>query len=277
MEEYRSTLQMFIEAGYEFLRLDEFPALSSASDRKLVMIRHDIDSDVAIAKQMWKIERELDVVSSWYFRRTTFDWSFMRDILKSGAEVSYHFEEIADYCKRQRTANAGFVRGNLEVIRDLLVANIKKIEEQLGSRLSTVAAHGDFMNRKIGIPNQVLVDQRVRDQTGLTAEAYDSTIEGNLDCRISDKCYPTLWTRAPAQAISEGSRRVLILVHTRWWGRAPVTRTLDWALRVAEEAYSWTFSTKGSLGTSTCSSPLVQRGHVRMNCSARLQEPTHSA
>ena len=36
--------------------------------------------------------------------------------------------------------------------------------------------------------------------------------------------YPYFWKIDPKDAIKENSRKVLILVHTRWWDKAPLER-----------------------------------------------------
>jgi hypothetical protein len=64
--------------------------------------RHDIDSDLRTARKMFALEVKHGVQASYYFRLSTLDYGFMRDIEAAGGEASYHYEEVATYAKRHR-------------------------------------------------------------------------------------------------------------------------------------------------------------------------------
>jgi hypothetical protein len=65
------------------------------------LLRHEIaiDSDLKTARAMFDLERKLDIRSSYYFRLSTGDIPFMRELEAEGSEAGYHYEEIATFAK----------------------------------------------------------------------------------------------------------------------------------------------------------------------------------
>ena len=64
-------------------------------------------------------------------------------------------------------------------------------------------------------------------------EAYDEKIEGKLDARISDDFGPKYWKpQIPEEIINDNN--ILILVHTRYWDKAPIERFKEDFCRLIE-------------------------------------------
>lgn len=102
------------------------------SDKKYIFIRHDIDSDIKIARRMFEIEKKLNVKSTFNFRLCTMDKKLIYDILEYGSEVGYHYEEIAQYCKDNRNISRRFVEENLKkykkyLLKTYIILNMKII------------------------------------------------------------------------------------------------------------------------------------------------------
>ena len=222
--EYRAFLSAAKDQGYEFIcHRDTVKWPSSHSDR-LFFLRHDIDTDASIAGKMFSIERELGVRSTYYFRRCTADVTLMHKIAESGSEVGYHFEEISDYAKKHGLKTRDAVMASMDPIRMQFLENFRRFESAVGAKILTIAAHGDWINRKLGIPNQELLDLNIRNETGIILEAYDEVLNGRFDFRTSDS-RPDFWgAGSPNNAISMNRKAVLVLVHPRQWQRAPSAR-----------------------------------------------------
>lgn len=47
--------------------------------------------------------------------------------------------------------------------------------------------------------------------------------------------YPKFWKKDPKRAIKENKQRVLVLVHTKWWNKAPLERLKLDLLRILEK------------------------------------------
>ena len=224
LREYELLLSLALSAGYETLPLAEFAARPVVGGRVLLM-RHDIDSDIATATRMWRIEQRLGVRGTWFFRLSTWDDALLDEIARAGSEVGYHYEELATLALRRGASSGDAARALVGEARDLLRANTRALRDRSGLPLTTFASHGDFANRRTGVANTVLLDDSgFRDELGVELEAYDASLTSRFDARSSDRGYPQLWVPAdPAAAIRAGAGVIEILVHTRPWGAAPLS------------------------------------------------------
>jgi len=222
--DYRAFLSAAKDAGYQFICHRDTVSALGGRDERLFFLRHDIDTDASIAGRMFAIEQDLGVSSSYYFRLCTADIPLMREIADSGCEVGYHYEEIADYAKEHGLKTREAVLKSMDAIRMRFLGNFRALESEVGRKILTIAAHGDWINRKLGIPNQELVDENIRQATGIVLEAYDAVLNGRFDFRTSD-ANPDFWGSAsPAEGISLSRRAILVLVHPRQWQRSPGAR-----------------------------------------------------
>src|SRR5262249_30731149 len=138
---------------------------------KLLVLRHDVDTDCATARCMWRIERPLGIRSSYYFRLSTLDIPFMREIERDGGEASYHYEELATFAKRTRSTNPADVLANLALIRKSFQRNLTRLRKRSGLPITIVASHGDFANRKLSLCNWlILQDHAFRDEVNVELE-----------------------------------------------------------------------------------------------------------
>ncbi|MEG1529111.1 MAG: hypothetical protein RR405_02055, partial [Clostridia bacterium] len=95
--EYKSILMRAKSFGFQFNRVCDFGLEEYINTDKTVILRHDIDTDVHIARKMFEIEKELSIKSTYYFRLSTMNLKFIKELIAYGNEVSYHFEEISTY------------------------------------------------------------------------------------------------------------------------------------------------------------------------------------
>lgn len=222
--EYKSVLESFLQHGFQFVCVKDFGTPEIEKHQKIICIRHDIDSDIKIAEKMFHIERELGITSTYYFRLSTMEPALINKIKDYGCEIGYHYEEIASYAKKAKIKDPGEIRRNMPAIRKQFAQNVKKFEKQTDIKLESVASHGDFVNRRLGIPNKELITGRILQGLGIRWEAYDA--EEGLDFRLADRIYPEYFgPQTPQEIVSvEKYKKGLVLVHPRQWDKAPVTR-----------------------------------------------------
>src|SRR5262249_27513079 len=127
---------------------------------KCLILRHDVDTDVATAEQMWRAETKLGCISSYYFRLSTFTPALMREMHHAGFEASYHYEEIAAVAKSSGLTTAAQVRAALPVIRNLFRINLSSLRSRTGLPMTSVASHGDFVNRRLAISNTTILEDQ---------------------------------------------------------------------------------------------------------------------
>ena len=113
LREYEALLVKSAQAGYRQMSVRAFyramrqgsggleRGLDRTLDRVLVH-RHDIDSDLRTARKMFDLEVKHGVGASYYFRLSTLDYGFMHAIEAAGSEAGYHYEEVATFAKRHR-------------------------------------------------------------------------------------------------------------------------------------------------------------------------------
>jgi hypothetical protein len=227
-----------LDHGYEAMTLSAFAQMAlaqpPATDDRILLLRHDIDSNLPRARRMWEIERELGVVGSYFFRRCTWDVDFMRELSSAGNEVGYHYEELATVVKEQGAATAAEARALLDVARTRLRVTVGELRASSGLALETFAAHGDFASRAVRVSNvEVLADPGARAEIGVRHEAYD--VELHASARSSDGAPPRGWRpEDPMDAIRRGERVVAVLLHPRSWGGAPAANARGDLLRLRE-------------------------------------------
>jgi hypothetical protein len=221
LREYELLLSVALSAGYETLPLGEFARHETTADRVL-LLRHDIDSDLATAARMWRIEQRLGVRGTWFFRLSTWDDDLIAEIAGGGSEVGYHYEELAALALRDGARTREAALALVDEARDLLRVNTAAVRRRSGLPLTTFASHGDFANRQTGVANTALLDdQALRAELDVRVEAYDESVTARFDARASDRGYPQLWVPAdPLEALRAGAGVIEILVHTRPWGAA---------------------------------------------------------
>lgn len=144
LKEYEAILQEALHRQYNICSIEQFwnnyQAGKCSNHSKYLILRHDIDTDVSTAKEMFGIERSLGVNASYYFRLTTLDIHFMNVIHNYGSEASYHYEEIAAYAKTNHMTNPQEIYSNLREIQDLFEKNLGKLRNITGLPMNIVAS-----------------------------------------------------------------------------------------------------------------------------------------
>lgn len=237
--EYETLLLEAQQAGYRQLSVRTFyrrMQKGKGQVDKVLVHRHDIDSDVRTARKMFALEVKHGVSASYYFRLSTLDVGFMRDIEAAGGEASYHYEEVASYAKRHRLRRADDVRARFPEIREEFERNFLRIREQLGMPMATVASHGDFANRRLNVINhELLCDPGLRERCGIECESYDSELLRHFDLYISDQPYPVYYVPlSPFEALRR-HERICFLTHPVQWETNWLENTRCNMVRLAEE------------------------------------------
>ena len=240
LAEYRETLRHFVNQGYRFLTIDSYAshlaqgALPSLGP--VAILRQDVDTDVATARAMWRIEQELDIQASRYFRLSTFDAQLMRQIASAGGEASYHFEEMSTFAKRHRIKSAVELRGQAQEVIPRFEENLNRMRAATGLAMRTVASHGDFVNRRLGVYNhELLACRTVRQRFGIAHEVYDPELAAPIEARFCDRPYHQKWDAGDPKSINVADAKVVyLLVHPRHWRANPVCNLADDVGRIWE-------------------------------------------
>ncbi|MFL6658442.1 MAG: hypothetical protein ACJ8GW_10250 [Massilia sp.] len=235
---YERLLQAAADQGYRQLSVRDFLRPTRAATRTLVH-RHDIDSDVRTAAKMFAIEAKIGITASYYFRLSTLDFGLMRDIEAYGSEASYHYEEAASYAKAQRIRSASVLRSRFPLIREQFAHNLSHIESTLERKLTTVASHGDFANRRLQVYNhELLADPALRLRCGIVCETYDADLLEKFDQYISDRPYPQHFHPISPRTALGRFHSICLLTHPVQW-ETNWRETTRCNVRRAAEGLAW--------------------------------------
>ena len=217
--EYEKIIVKAIESGYKIVSLIDYYGNFLEKDEKVIILRHDIDTDPKGARNFFEIEKRFGVKASYYFRLNTLDYKFMDEIKAYGSEVGYHYEELATYCKRNGIRGASELgEKDYENIYNEFVNNFK--DRFKDYNIKSIASHGDFYNRKIKVPNYRIFELYNYADLGISIEAYDEKLLKSFDKYVSDARLKPYWKDGYSMfdAINEGQRKVLFLSHPANWG-----------------------------------------------------------
>jgi hypothetical protein len=239
LNEYEKIITSSISLGYTHITLrDYYTALDNnqlTKKKKYFIHRHDIDTDIRTTKKMFEIEKKHNIQTTYYFRLSTITPNLMHEIEQFGSEASYHFEEIASYCKRNKLTSRKKALDEIEKIKNEFSHNFKKLESDLGYKFETVDSHGDFFNRKLNlINNEITNDYNLRQSLGINCEAYDSNLHDSFDAYISDKPYPKYYSPENIFDVIGKADVICMLTHPRQWETNFWVNTKDNILRFIE-------------------------------------------
>lgn len=236
---YEALLDEARAQGYRQMSVRAFfdAAKANAAPARVLVHRHDIDSDLRTARKLFAIESRYGAHASYYFRLSTLDFGFMREIEAAGSEASYHYEEVASFAKLHRLREAAAVRARFPEIRAQFAANFTRIENELATKLRTVASHGDFANRRLNVINhELLRDAALRERCGIACEAYDEQLLRHFDLYLADRPYPQyFYPMSPFSALGR-YQRICFLTHPVQWETNWIASTRCNVRRLIEEA-----------------------------------------
>jgi hypothetical protein len=140
LKTYRLYLGELLRNNYSFLRFDEYIGNSNLPS-VYCLVRHDVDRLPQRALDMAKVEKEMGVKSTYYFRikDSSFDPQIMKQIADLGHEIGYHYESLSD------------TNGDIPLAVKDFEGNLKKYREL--AAIKTCSMHGrpfkPFDNRDI--------------------------------------------------------------------------------------------------------------------------------
>lgn len=116
LKKYRELLTSFRNAGYSFVSVEQF--LNEEPKGKVIILRHDVDELAENAMAMAKVEKNLGITATYYFRKVkqSDKPSIIREMAHMGVEIGYHYEDLSKAEGDMDVAMESF-RRNLEYFR----------------------------------------------------------------------------------------------------------------------------------------------------------------
>ena len=225
IKEYNQIIKIALEKNYEVISLRDYIENNFDSNKKIFILRHDVDHYSNGTKMMFEVEKKYSVTSSFYFRNSTYEANLMKEIENYGSEASLHFEPIADFVKANHIKN----KEELYSFNDweqkclnILQANLQRYRNLLDIPCITIASHGEYENTLVETPNNYLTeDTKTYDFLDIKLEAYNKDFINKVTCYISD--VPIEINRgyrygiSPLEAIKQEEKMILFLTHPNHW------------------------------------------------------------
>lgn len=125
LKSYSTYLKAIKASGTPFYRFDAIMGVPE-QPKSFCLVRHDVDRKPQNALAMAQLEKDLGVVSTYYFRKkpSTFKPSIIQKIEAMGHEIGYHYESLSDARGDMDKAVALFER-DLAAFRE--IATIKTV------------------------------------------------------------------------------------------------------------------------------------------------------
>jgi hypothetical protein len=221
LDEYRKILDLAINHDYFITSLSDWYEHDFYQDKKVLILRHDVDYNPHAAYKMFKIEKERNVMSTFYFRWSTVDMKVISALVANGFEVSLHYETLATFCRAKKIQIGKQITDEiLTECRSLLTDEVKKFEMNY-IKPKTLCSHGERINMKLGIPNHALMTDKSYKNLGIYFETYDPEILQRFTAYISDASIKAgqkwKYGKTPAEEIQAGSKCICLLTHPHHW------------------------------------------------------------
>lgn len=112
LKKYSILLSSLISAGYDFQTFQNF---LKAPNRKVIILRHDVDLLPENSLRFAKIQHEFGISGTYYFRAVPESWheGIIMDIAAMGHEIGYHYETMDTASSKVKGKGAKYSHDNL--------------------------------------------------------------------------------------------------------------------------------------------------------------------
>ena len=182
---YKSLIEALKEQNYHFLTVEEYfnrfvsqsPSrkIDTQPTRPLAILRHDVDRKPENSLRMAKLEAELGVKATYYFRTIpkTFKPKIIKQIFDLGHEIGYHYENLCDAevqkkkGKRKKNKDSDFNSDLFDLAIMDFERNLSKLQEIVP--IKNIAMHGRPTSK---MDSRKLWDKFDYRDYGITSEPY---------------------------------------------------------------------------------------------------------
>ncbi len=219
IKKYHQLLITLRDNGYEFITFEEY--CNGLRKPKFVILRHDVDEMADNALEIARVENELNVVSTFFFRivKQSNRPEIIQKIVSLGHQIGYHYEDLAMANGDEKLAYSNFQK-NLAYFRKF-------------APIKTICMHGSSMSE---FDNRSLWQTYDYKDDGIVGEPYLSTNFSEV-FYLTDTGYCwdgfdlAVWDKVPntfnlsfhttddiIKAVNNGELpdQIMILAHTLW-------------------------------------------------------------
>ncbi|MDE6600750.1 MAG: hypothetical protein K2K90_01025 [Lachnospiraceae bacterium] len=205
---YRYILEQLLKE-YEFSKYDYEKIFS---DKKIVLLRHDLDTSLLRAVRLAEIEKEYQIQSTYfiYLQSTGYNifeagqYKAVMDIMDKGHEIGLHFDYgFCKQCRNMKTRNE---------IEQCAVEEKELLEKLFGIKIRVMSFHNPVFNNILSIQDDYFAGM---------INAYSKTISEN--CKYCSDSYGYWKYDRLMTVMEELHDKLQILLHPEWWTPTPMS------------------------------------------------------
>ncbi len=144
LEKYTELLKSLINNGYNFIPVRDATETQN-QPQKLVILRHDVDLHPERSETTARIEAELDIKGTYYFRIVpkSLDEEIIKRIDGLGHEIGYHYEELG--LLSNQLSNKKPLNQSIELAFQGFIVNLNKLRNL--TQIKTICMHGSPLSK----------------------------------------------------------------------------------------------------------------------------------
>jgi hypothetical protein len=154
---YQQLLEALQKQNYQFLTVEEYfsdsHSVSPSQNPSLVLLRHDVDRKPENSLKMARLESELGIKATYYFRTIpqTLKPDIIKQIAELGHEIGYHYENLTTANSRMKNVKSKIKNSN-EFEKKLYEIAIKDFERNLSKLreivpIKNICMHGSPLSK----------------------------------------------------------------------------------------------------------------------------------
>jgi hypothetical protein len=183
----------------------------------VLLLRHDVDQDPRAAIPIADIERDLGLISTWYFRWRTASGTLIAELRRRGASVGLHYETLTRQALLREQVPERELPRLVGAARHVLRGEIAAFASRYGP-VRSVCPHGD--SRIPEIRNADLLLGEDWSSYGVELDAHLAMRRHALGAWLTDRSAAEGGWREgiePAQLLADEVTPILCLVHPNNW------------------------------------------------------------
>lgn len=193
LKTYQKLLENFLAKKYQFLPFALYieQQLNNSTNQKQIILRHDVDRLPQNALQTAKIEYELGIKGTYYFRIVpqSYNIKIMQQIANLGHEIGYHYEDLDLILKKNKSLKMKLFMGKYEASKSkILISQLidmayesfcKNLEIlRQNFNIKTICMHGSPLSP---LDNKLIWTKYDYKKLGIIGEPYLDTDWSNFE------------------------------------------------------------------------------------------------
>ena len=248
---YRAYLEA-ISASYENIyRFADFLRLADTPE-SFCLIRHDVDRKARNAQTMAKLEHEMGLHATYYFRAKshTFQPDLIREVSELGHEIGYHYESLSDTNGDMEAALSDF-RANLGKFRKICDIHTISMHGQplkpIDNRdLWRKPEHNRMLKEEFGLLGEIYLEI---DYSGIayindTGRNWTDNRQNIRDTVGSDISTALDGAESLLKALeTKRFPKIVFQIHPERWEENPLRWMYQWSFDMAANGAKWLLNT----------------------------------